>query len=201
MVLFLTVRSGRPGLATVFGLAGFGAMLSFMPDSWTARMETIGTHEDSSAQSRLYTWRMIWNLATQRPLGAGFDFWTPEVWFMYAVDAWDKPYSPHSIYFQALGEHGFLGLALYLGIGFTTWRLAGRMIRDSGQNPDFQWLRTLLRCIQVSLLSFAVGGAFLNLVNFDLPYYLAIIVAMLWRDCRPGLSVAGQPRPVAPPAT
>ncbi len=185
MVLFLGLKSQRPFATTSIAVLLFGALVLFMPESWTGRMETITTHQDTSAQSRLYTWRMIWNLATQRPLGAGFDFWTPEVWLRYAVDEWDKPYSPHSIYFQALGEHGFVGLALYLMLGVATWRMASRMIRESGKDPETQWLRTLLRCIQVSLLSFAVGGAFLNLVNFDLPYYLAAIVAMLWRDCRP----------------
>lgn len=193
MVLFLGFKSSRPILVSFLALAGFALMVVFMPDNWTQRMGTITTHEDTSAQSRLYTWRMIWNLATSRPLGAGYDFWTPEVWARYAVDAWDKPYSPHSIYFQVLGEHGFIGLALYLGLAIATWRLASRMITMTRDDPETQWLRTLLRCVQVSLLSFGVGGAFLNLANFDLPYYLAAIVAMLWRDCRPAAANSAIP--------
>jgi len=185
MVLFLGFKSSRPVLMTLLNLAVFGALVASMPDNWTQRMETITTHEDHSAQSRLQTWAMIWNLVKHRPIGAGYDFWTPEVWAQYATEPWTLAYSPHSIYFQVLGEHGFLGLALYISIGIATWRLASRMIRMSGRDPQTQWLRTLLRCIQVSLLSFAVGGAFLNLANFDVPYYLIIIVAMLWRDCRP----------------
>jgi probable O-glycosylation ligase (exosortase A-associated) len=184
MMLFLGLKSRRPLLFTVLNIAALGVLAVMMPDNWTQRMETITTHEDTSAQSRLYTWRMIWNLVIHRPQGAGFDFWTPEVWSQYAVTEWDKPYAPHSIYFQALGEHGFLGLALYVGLGIATWRLAGRMSRASGTAPETAWLRSLLRCVQVSLISFGVGGAFLNLVNFDVPYYLAAIVAMLWRDCR-----------------
>jgi probable O-glycosylation ligase (exosortase A-associated) len=190
MTLFLGFKSSRPLLTAILALAGLALLALFMPENWTERMGTISTHEDSSAQSRLYTWRMVWNLVTSRPLGAGYDFWTPDVWARYAVDAWDKPYSPHSIYFQVLGEHGFVGFALYIGIAIATWRLAARMIRESRNDPQYQWLRTLLRSIQVALVSFAAGGTFLNLVNFDLPYYLAAIVAMLWRDCRPRAATA-----------
>lgn len=194
MMLFLGMKSHRPLLYTVLNFVLLGLIALAMPENWTERMETITSHEDQSAQSRLYTWRMIWNLVTSRPLGAGFEFWTPEVWARYAVDEWARPYSPHSIYFQVLGEHGFVGLFLYVGLGVVTWRVASRMIRMSGKDPGTQWLRTLLRCIQVSLVSFAVGGAFLNLVNFDVPYYLAAIVALLWRDCRPVPVPAGRGR-------
>ena len=185
MMLFFGIKSGRPLVSSVVAIAIVGTMVTFMPEHWERRIESISTAEDHSAQSRLYTWRMIWNLVGHRPWGAGYDFWTPEVWATYAMDPWRLPYSPHSIYFQALGEHGFIGLAIYLGIGIATWRLASRMIRASGDDPQTEWLRTLLRCVQVALVTFAVGGAFLNLVNFDVPYYLAIIVALLWRDCRP----------------
>ena len=196
MVLFLGLKSHRPLLMTVVNVAAFAVLVAFMPENWTQRMETITTHEDHSAQSRLQTWAMIWNLVQHRPIGAGYDFWTPEVWAQYATQPWTLAYSPHSIYFQVLGEHGFLGLALYVGIGIATWRLASRMIRMSEKDPEMQWMHTLLRCVQVSLLSFAVGGAFLNLVNFDVPYYLAAITVLLWRDCRVQSSNA-QPAPVA----
>ena len=32
--------------------------------------------------------------------------------------------------------------------------------------------------VQASLIAFAVGGAFVNLVNFDLPYYLLVVVVL-----------------------
>ncbi len=35
-----------------------------------------------------------------------------------------------------------------------------------------------MRMVQVSLLGFAVGGAFLGLLHYDLPYYLAAIVVL-----------------------
>jgi probable O-glycosylation ligase (exosortase A-associated) len=185
MAAVLGLRSSRPVLSSVTILSIGLALVAFMPDNWSNRMHTITTHEDHSAQSRLYTWQMILNLVAHRPWGAGYDFWTYDVWSMYAVTEWKLPYSPHSIYFQALGEQGVIGFVLYLGIGVSSWRLASKLIAEAGGRPEYRWLTVLMQSIQVSLISFAVGGAFLGLVNFDVPYYLAAIVAVIWRDCRP----------------
>ena len=185
MALVLGLRGKRPVLTTVTIMTLGLALVAFMPENWSNRMHTITTHEDHSAQSRLYTWKMILNLISQRPWGAGYDFWTYEVWSRYAVTEWTLPYSPHSIYFQALGEHGVIGFFLYLGIGFSTWRTASKLIAETKGVPELKWVVVLMQCIQVSVISFAVGGAFLGLVNFDVPYYLAAIVGLVWRDCRP----------------
>ena len=40
-----------------------------------------------------------------------------------------------------------------------------------------------MRMVQVSLLGFAVGGVFLGLLHYDLPYYLAAIVVLAERRC------------------
>jgi probable O-glycosylation ligase (exosortase A-associated) len=191
MALFLGLKSSRPLLMPMVTIAILGVLAAFMPDSWTNRMGTIQSHEDNSAQSRLQTWRMIWNLALHRPInGGGFDIATPEVWATYAVEPWTRAYSAHSIYFQALGEHGFVGLFLFLAIGISTWRLCSKIIREAKGRADLEWAVRLLRSIQISLICFATGGAFLNLVNYDLPYYLAGIVALVWRDIRQELSVS-----------
>ena len=191
MALFMGLKSSRPLLMPVVTFALLGLLAAFMPDNWTDRMSTIKSHEDDSAQSRLQTWRMIWNLALHRPInGGGFDIATPEVWATYAVEPWTKAYSAHSIYFQALGEHGFVGLFLFIAIGVSTWRLCSKIIRAAKERADLEWAIRLMRSIQISLMCFATGGAFLNLVNYDLPYYLAGIVALVWRDIRQELNVS-----------
>jgi probable O-glycosylation ligase (exosortase A-associated) len=158
---------------------GLVLAISFMPENWTSRMETITSHADTSAQGRLQAWAMIWNLALDRPLvGAGFDFISIDIWSKYAAGPIRAAYGAHSVYFQVLGEHGFVGLGLYLLIGFTTWRLAGSLASQCRKKADLQWVVLLMRMVQVSMMGFAVGGAFLGLGNWDLPFYLAGIVAM-----------------------
>ena len=153
--------------------------VNFMPENWIERMNTIATMEDTSAQGRLQAWAMIFNLALDRPLvGAGFDFISHEVWARYSPGPFRAAYGAHSIYFQVLGEHGFVGLFFYLMLGITTWILAGRLSARCAKVPDLQWVTLLMRMVQVSGFGFAVGGAFLGLANWDLPYYLVGIVAM-----------------------
>jgi O-antigen ligase len=91
-----------------------------------------------------------------------------------------KIYVAHSIYFQALGEHGFVGLGLYLGIGLWTWLTAGRLERTTASEPEFsEWVPLLMRMTQASLIGFATGGAFLSMMNTDLTYYIPGIVVLV----------------------
>lgn len=179
MGLLLALKSQHKILAVVVvGVGGLG-MTAIMSDQWADKMSTIATHEDGSAQSRLYTWQMIWNLVMHHPITGGGYMITenPLTWHMYAVTEWAKAYSPHSIYFQALAEHGFVGLFIYLAIGVTTWRLCASNIRRA-TTPETRWAAMLSKMVQTSLLGFAVGGAFVNLVNFDLVYYFVAIAIL-----------------------
>ena len=66
---------------------------------------------------------MLTNLALDRPLvGGGFDPYTAEVFRRYLPD-YDRIHAAHSIYFQVLGEHGFVGLALFIVFWMLTWQI------------------------------------------------------------------------------
>jgi probable O-glycosylation ligase (exosortase A-associated) len=150
-----------------------------MPEQWTERMNTIQTYEqDASALGRINAWWMCYNLAKDRLFGGGFSIYDYETFIRYAPDPNDV-HAAHSIYFAALGEHGFVGLFLYLAFGFFCWRAASRVVRLSKGVADLQWAYTLGTMLQVTMVSFAVGGAFLSLLYFDVPYYLAMILVAL----------------------
>jgi putative inorganic carbon (hco3(-)) transporter len=128
--------------------------------------------------SRLHTWQMIWNLAKDNPIvGGGFDFNSP-----YLVQRYSPvemlAYSPHSVYFQVLGEHGFVGLALYLVLLGYSWRRAGQLTKQTKGVEGYEWIAHLMPMIQVSIVGFAVGGAFLNLLHFDFSYYLLALIVL-----------------------
>ena len=84
----------------------------------------------------------------------------------------------HSIYFQALGEHGFVGLALFLLLWAFTWRTASKIARIAKRTPNLKRLADLTLMVQTSLIGYAVGGAFLGLAYFDLPYHLMTMVVI-----------------------
>jgi probable O-glycosylation ligase (exosortase A-associated) len=179
MAVMLALKSRRRWtMLAVIGTVAVG-MFAIMSDQWADKMGTIATHEDHSAQSRIYTWQMIWNLVQHHPItGGGFQVTeNPATWHRYAVTDWAKAYSPHSIYFQALAEHGFVGLALYLAIGVSAWLRCAWLIRRC-KSEATHWAALLARMVQVSIIGFAVGGAFVNLVNFDLPYYIVALAIL-----------------------
>lgn len=172
MCLFLWLKSANKGKTGLAILVLAPAMLMFMPSKWFERVDTVKTYEeDASAMGRINAWKMATNLALDRPLGGGFEVYTPDVFAMYAPEPKDI-HAAHSIYFQALGEHGFGGLGLYLLLGFFTWRTGSWNIRHAKPYPDLKWAVHLSTMSQVGLLGFAVGGAFLSLVYFDVPYYI-----------------------------
>ena len=181
--LWLKAKS-KLWLGLVVVLVGLG-FYSFMPSKWEERMDTISSYDqDRSALGRLEAWTMLTNLALDRPLvGGGFEPYTPAVFRHYLPD-YVRVHSAHSIYFQVLGEHGFVGLALFLLFWMLTWRLSGRIIKRTKDDPAARWAYLLATMIQVSLIGYFVGGMFLNLAYWDMPYYLMIALVVTWHVLR-----------------
>ncbi len=154
-------------------------MLAAMPDAWWERMATItSANPDQSVQGRFNAWWMTWNLALDRPVfGGGFAIYEPDVFARYAPDPLDI-HAAHSIYFQMLGEHGFVGLGLFLLLAFLMWRTGTRVIRGSSSGAH-QWRADLARALQVSMVGFLVGGLTVNIGYWDVYYFeLVLLVAL-----------------------
>jgi probable O-glycosylation ligase (exosortase A-associated) len=187
MSLFLGVKSKYPVRMSLLVLVAVAAAISFMPDTWTDRMDTIRTYQaDGSAMSRIWTWTTLFNAAVDRPfVGAGFQADNAVVFGRYSPSGpeWQQfegaVYVAHSIYFQLLGEHGFVGLGLFLLLWLVTWVTASRVARQAEADASLAaWMPLLMRMVQVSLVGYAVGGAFLSLGYFDLPYYFVGYVVL-----------------------
>lgn len=168
---------GKLGTAVVLVVCG-AIFLSFMPEEWWARMGTIQSfEEDRSAMGRINAWGTAFNIAKENFFGGGFSIYNAFVFSIYAPDP-TFIVSAHSIYFHMLGEHGFPGLFIYLCLWLSTWLCAGWLRKNGGAQPQTEWTVQLGAMIQVSLVGFAVGGAFLSLTYYDLPYNLmALAVA------------------------
>jgi len=179
MVVFLWFKSRSKIMTGMVLICLVPVAIQFMPESWERRMESIQTYqEDGSAMGRINAWSTATNIALDRPLvGGGFEYTSIKVFNEYSPDP-TKIHAPHSIYFQALGEHGFVGLFLYLLFWFLIWRSGAWIIRHSKGKAELAWANDMARMIQVSLLGFAVGGAFLNLGYFDVPYNLAVALIL-----------------------
>lgn len=152
--------------------------IGFMPEKWLDRMRTIETYQkDASAMARINAWETAFNVAKDRPFGGGFEMGSPSVFARYAPDP-SVPCAAHSIYFQVLGEHGFPGLGLFLLLWLLVWRDTSWIIRQSRNQKELGWASDLARMIQVSLVGYFVGGAFLSLAYYDVPYNLLVAVVL-----------------------
>jgi probable O-glycosylation ligase (exosortase A-associated) len=203
MLALLWVKSGNKAVTGLALLLLIPMVFMFMPEQWLGRMESIEDYkEDASALGRINSWHFAYNIAADNIMGGGFLTFTGKMFALYAPDPL-RVHAPHSIYFQVLGEHGFIGLAMFLSILFLGWRTGSRVIKFCKDQAELKWARDLAAMCQVSLVGYSVGGAFLSLAYFDLLYDILIIVVLLEKVLLKKSSSANRwaKPPVAAPAS
>ncbi|MDO9007518.1 MAG: putative O-glycosylation ligase, exosortase A system-associated [Thiobacillus sp.] len=178
MGMFLWLKSRNKIITGLYMGIAVLIMASVMPQSWYDRMNTINTYEqDQSTQGRFNAWHTAFNLAKDRITGGGFETFQGPTFRQYAPDPWNVR-DVHSIYFEQIGEHGFIGFALFMLLGLLAWIRAQQIIKRCKNDPERKWAADLAAMIQVSLIGYAAGGTFLGMSYFDLPYHLMIILVL-----------------------
>jgi len=197
MILFLMMKSQKKLIMAGVLILFIPILVSFMPSHWFERMNTIQTYqEDASAMGRINAWYFAYNLAKDRPfVGGGFETFRPGLFERYAPNP-DDYHDAHSIYFEALGEQGFVGLFLFLSILGLTWTTSQKTQKLAKNNPDLKWAKDLAAMIQVSLIGYVVGGTFLGVAYFDLFYSLVAILVLTQHEVKKAIGV--QKRVVLP---
>lgn len=171
-------KSRQKVLMAVLVVIGAGLAFAFMPPEWFERMASIKSYdEDQSARGRIQAWTMAFNMASARFFGGGFESFQFLSYALYNP-GYSGGHDAHSIYFEVLGEHGFIGLGLFLLLGLFTWTSASRIRRSTEKDPETAWMATLARMTQVSLVAYASAGAFLGMAYFDYTYNLVLIVVV-----------------------
>ena len=206
MLGMLWLKSTGKFVTGTLGLLALALALLFMPPEWMERMQSIRNYdEDPSALGRINAWWFAFNLAERssdpraaacgpsRPNCSGRTRRIPRNF-----------HDAHSIFFEVLAEQGYVGLLLFLVMGLSTLLLAGRTIRMARGREDLGWAALLAGMLQVSLVGYVVGGLFLGLAYFDLPYsLLALVVAthgVVARELRAAQPAGGATLPEARPA-
>src|SRR5262245_27050827 len=187
MLMFLWLKSRRKVLFALLLIPLVPLAFAVMPERWFDRMNTISTYDQyASAMGRINAWKTAINIANDRPLvGGGFELYSDTTFAKYAPDP-DDVHAAHSVYFQMLGEHGYVGLLIFLSLGLATWMMARRIISIGRDHPDCEREADLARAIQVSLVGFAVAGLFVNIGYWDFLYYeIVVLMATYVRVARP----------------
>ena len=167
----LWLRSRHRLLIGLAGLLAVGAVFAIMPTQFNEEISSIEKYEeDSSSLQRLWVWRFGWNLAVDRPLtGGGFGVFPYEpIYPQYGLRICSfeevqtgcvvKPRSAHSNLFQVLGEHGFVGLAIFGFLGLYSFFCGYTVIRMTNGRDDLRWAANMARMLQLSIVAYGVGG-------------------------------------------
>lgn len=196
---FMWVKGKRRILFGVVSVFVLLASLSLVPDSYFDRASTIFTAtEDQSFQGRLDAWTVAWQVSTDRLFGAGFDGpGQRQIWSQYSAST---PRAAHSIYFMVLGDHGIIGLTLFLSMLLAAWLLVAKEKKlQRKSNKRQPWAYDLANAIQCSIITFMVGGAALSMSYYDGFMLLLAVgvvitpIASLERDPRTSQSDVKQP--------
>jgi len=196
-IFFTYSRGALLGLIAVMGLMmlqlkqrkvlipvvilGLMIAITFAPQAWKERMNPTGEQAlDKSAQSRINAWTFSWNLVMDYPItGGGFGTFTRIMFRTYAPDPLDV-HGPHSIYFGILGEHGFIGLFLYLMlIGSALW--STHEVAKGGKALGDIVAMNYARMFRYSMVGFLVSGFFLGRQYFDYLYTILACIVVLKR--------------------
>ena len=180
---------------TAIVLAGV-AVVPLLPSSYTERMNTIRTYKgDESASTRLAVWRWTLDYAGSHPFGGGFDAYLQNS-VRYdttrvegtAHDAriqtrvtTDHARAYHSSYFEMLGEQGWPGLFLWLGINIAgLLRMEALRRRYRVPTDPMHWGGQLAGALQHAQLIYLLGGAFVG-IAFN-PFLYQLIAAQIGLD-------------------
>jgi len=164
------------------------------PASWTDRMDSIQeASEDNSFMTRVAAWKKSSAIALEHPFtGGGFYAVQAPVLYAKYVNAQgllgfiDTPnpfnFAAHSIYFEVMGDTGFIGFFLYLALFINASRIHKKILKlAKKQGSSTQWAVDLSNSLGYSMVAFLVGGSLVSAAYFDIPFVLIALMQCTWQ--------------------
>lgn len=170
------------------------------PDRWFDRISTIKTAtEDTSFMNRVAAWRVNLSVATTHPVfGGGFEaalnswVWEEHKYKSSPIKIDMDLYTPkvaHSIYFQVLGDLGFVGFFWYLLLLLNAfWTRYRSQLLAKQLAGEWRWASDLSTATVLSLVAFMVGGAGVSLAYYELVFVLIMLVAVAHRQLQQAIA-------------
>ncbi len=170
-------------------------LLQFAPAAWFQRIDTIGTATvDTSFTDRITAWKVSLLIALDRPFfGGGFHaIQDTDVYLKYGKDLARVNFmasaplraagmAAHSIYFEVLGDLGFTGLILFVGMLALAIRSCSTIRRRARGHADMAWMVELASMLRLSLIVYMVAGAALSFAYFEGVYVLVALLSVTRR--------------------
>lgn len=195
LVVAMWLNSRHKLALAVLALMLLPVMYQAAPDAWKERQSTISTaaEADGSFIGRLWAWKISTLIALDHPMtGGGFGAVTdPVLWNSYAPETPDfgpiytapipvglAPKAAHNVYFQVLGDHGFVGLGMFLAVLAYAY-FSNRSNMKHAQREGHVWYARLASALNLSLIGYGITGANVSLAYFDLLYAVFGLVAVM----------------------
>ncbi|WP_088330332.1 putative O-glycosylation ligase, exosortase A system-associated [Lacimicrobium sp. SS2-24] len=167
----------------------------YTPEDWRERQSSVRTaaQEDNSFIGRIWAWKISTMIALDNPVtGGGFravsepTLWnyyaplTPEFGPVYSKPIPDniRPKAAHNIYFQVLGDHGFVGLFIFLMMLLIALLNNMKNARIGKKNGVY-WYHQLSNAMTLSLVGYGITGMNVSLAYFDLIYAIMGLVVVM----------------------
>ncbi len=180
-------RAKRKVWFTVGAALALVVMGAFTSTQWTERISTTADFQtENSAATRLAVWKWTLGFVQDHPLGGGFNVFVTNKIVMDNPDPAGQPLVQfgrafHSIYFAYLGEHGYVGLALFLsivGLSYAALQSTRRLTRNI---PEHAWCFELAGSLQIGLSVFLACAAFVD-VSFHPLLWDQLALAVCLRE-------------------
>lgn len=192
--VWLVFTTRRKGLALALLVGAVAAFLMFAPEDVVSRLSTIKEADaDSSFMGRVIAWKVSSAIALANPLlGGGFHaVQVQEIWDTFRMSPGlfgflNLPVpdfsakAAHSIYFEVMGDLGFVGLGLFLTILLRAlWnrRIIKKVTAQLG--ASHQWARDMSDMLMLSVLAYMVGGASVSLGYLEVVYMIVMLMELL----------------------
>ena len=177
---FVFFQSNNKSKLLLYTLFGCILMVPLASDQWFNRMSTITeAGQEDSALGRLLVWRWTIDYAAENPVfGGGF--------YAYLDNENElAPYTKegeslffnndakafHSFFFEVLGEHGYVGLAIYLLMIAFAFAALRKTVKEDADD----WSRVLAQAMTGAFLAFLVGGLFVGVAFEPWIFYLCLL--------------------------
>jgi probable O-glycosylation ligase (exosortase A-associated) len=150
-----------------------GLIYFVAPAGYFERMNTIGDATESSSAGRIDAWIWGWKFALEHPItGGGFHSYT-----LHQVGTIEHPafLEAHNFFMESLGDHGFVGLFLVIGVTIGTIINCQRMSKRARGVEGLEWAVYLGTMLQLAMWTFLAGSEFVANATYSTPFELTAL--------------------------
>jgi probable O-glycosylation ligase (exosortase A-associated) len=192
-------RSQQKVLFSLVILAGMALVGVIASEKWEERVSTIKDTSENSTLGRILVWQWTLRYVASNPLGGGFDSYRISEITMPSADGVGEGEviigkAFHNSYIEALGEHGYPGLALFLGLILCSVVSLQRTAAWAKRTEGMTWLRDLAIALQTALVTLVACGMFIG-IAFQPMYYYIFALSVCLTNYRRRAEVAAKETP------